>query len=210
MQAQSRIGLRRAVALAVLALATAACGGSSHATHPGWAPPRAAAISAVSGAPGTFVRQRPEHSMTANPDPRGPCGARLAQPSFTSQGLTVYASPAGAEVFIWSRRLPGQSVSRLVEAVSADIRPGCPAFLSRTSYARDQLNEFLGAVSLPDLGDQRVAFATRVRQNAPGSQWAYASEALIGRGDRLSAIMVVSTRQPDDAFVRGVAALASA
>jgi hypothetical protein len=106
--------------------------------------------------------------MTANPHPRGPCGARLAQPSFTSRGLTVYTSPAGAEVFIWSRRLPGQSVSRLVEAVSAGIRPGCPAFLSRTPYAHDQLNEFLGAVSLPDLGEQRVAFATRVRQNAHG------------------------------------------
>jgi hypothetical protein len=48
-----------------------------------------------------------------------------------------------------------------------------------------------------------------VRQNAPGSRWAYAAEAFVRRNDRLSAIMVVSTHRLDDAFVRGVAALAA-
>jgi hypothetical protein len=192
-----------------VALAGVACGGTTHAAAHPWTAPRAAEISAVQGAPGAFVRQRVGPSMTPNPDPRGPCGARLTQPSFTADGLTVYASPAGTEVFIWSRRLRRQTVQSLVEAIAADIRPGCPAFLSRTPYAHDQLNEFMGAVSLPDLGDQRVAFRTRVRQDAPGSAWAYAAEAFVRRDDRLSAVMVVSTRRPGDAFVRGVVALAA-
>lgn len=163
----------------------------------------------MSGAPGSFVRHPPAPSTTTNPDPRGPCGAPLTQPSFTGDGLTLYTSQAGAEVFVWSRRISKQSASQLVAAISSDLRPGCPAFLSKTPYAHDQLNELLGAVSLPDLGDQRVAFATRVRQNAPGSRWAYAAEAFVRRNDRLSAIMVVSTHRLDDAFVRGVAALAA-
>ena len=100
-------------------------------------------------------------------------------------------------------------MQKLVDAVSGDMRPGCPAFRSRTPYAHDQLNEFLGALSLPELGDHRVAFAARARQDRSGSPWAYAAEAFVRQGDRLSAVMVVSTKKPGDAFVRGVAALAS-
>ena len=203
------IVLRPTIALGLVVLVGAACGGTSHSAPSHWAPPKAVEVSAVAGAPGRFVREPLQSEMTPNPDPRGPCGGRLDQPSLTNDGLTPYTSASGTEVFLWSRHLPRRSVQKLVDAVSADIHPGCPSFLSRTPYAHDQVNEFLGAVSLPALGDQRVAFATRVRQDAPGSRWAYAAEAFVRDGDRLSAIMVVSTQRPDDAFVRGVTALAS-
>jgi hypothetical protein len=120
-------------------------------------------------------------SIVPNPDPRGPCGAKLNQPAFTQENAAVYTSASDAEVFLWSHRLAPGRAARFVDAVSADIRPGCATFTSETPYAYNQLNDFLGSIPLPELGDQRVAVATRGRQNHPGEPWVYASEAFVRR-----------------------------
>lgn len=155
--------------------------------------------------------QRPDpSSMSPNPDPRGPCGAKLETPSFAGDGLTIYTSPANVEVFLWVRRLPPGVASQLIDATSNDVRPACPPFTSRTPYDYAQLNEFLGAIALPKLGDQRIAFAARVRQKHRGTPWTYASEAFVRRGDYLTAITVVSTARQGPTFVRSLTARAAA
>lgn len=149
-------------------------------------------------------------SITDDPDPRGPCGEKLSQPSLQSGAVAQFRSPAPAAVFQWVNRTPPGEATTYLTGVADDIRPGCAAFRSATPYGHPQLNVFVRATALPPLGDQRVAVTMRLRLLAPGERAAYVTEILIREGDYMSAIIVSGLRRQPPRLVRAVAASAAA
>ena len=149
-------------------------------------------------------------SITDDPDPRGPCGAMLTQPSLHRGAVAQFRSGDPAAVFQWVNRLPATVASAAVAAVSNDIRPGCPAFNSATPYGHPQRNTFVRAISLPSLGDQRVAITLRIRLMAPGARAAYGTEILIRKGDYLTVVVLSGLQPQTPSVVRAVAASAAA
>jgi hypothetical protein len=149
-------------------------------------------------------------SITDDPDPRGPCGAKLSQPSLQSGAVAQFRSLEPAAVFQWITRTPPGEATAYLAGVADDIRPGCAAFKSATPYGHPQLNVFVRATVLPPLGDQRVAVTMRLRLLAPGDRAAYVTEILIREGDYMTAIIVSGLRPQPPRLVRAVAASAAA
>jgi hypothetical protein len=211
----------RLASIVVVCLTAAACGGASGmhvAPAPGTsgtpapalrsalltAPELPAMPDAFAGGPVSVA------SITVDPDPRGPCGVKLSQPSFRTGVVAQFQSREPAAVFQWINRLPRGTATAYIAAVADDIRPGCPAFKTATPYGHPQLNVFVGAIALPPLGDQRVAVTLRLRQLSPGARAGYGTEILIRDGDYMTGIVVTGFRPQSPSLVRAVAARAAA
>jgi hypothetical protein len=149
-------------------------------------------------------------SIPDDPDPRGPCGTKLPQPSLRSGAVAQFRSPEPAAVFEWISRTPPGEATAYLAGVAADIRPGCAAFKSATPYGHPQLNVFVRATALPPLGDQRVAATMHLRLLAPGERAAYVTEILIREGDYMTALIVSGLRPQPPRFLRAVAVSAAA
>jgi hypothetical protein len=149
-------------------------------------------------------------SITEDPDPSAPCGAKLSQPSLHTGAAAQFQSREPAAVFQWINRLPRGTAAAYIAAVVDDIRPACPAFKTATPYGHPQLNVFVGATALPPLGDQRVAVTLRLRQLAPGARAGYGTEILIREGDYLTGIVLTGLRPQSPSLIRAVAARAAA
>jgi hypothetical protein len=210
--------VRLAPVALLLCLTAAACGGSAGAgsstrgTAAAPAPPAlgralltAAGLRRVAGA---YVRQPP--SLVEDPDPRGPCGARIRQPPLSDGATVAFASRAPAEIFQWIGRLRPAVAAGLVASIRGDIRPGCPPYRTATPYGHPQLNRFLRALSLPPLGDQRVAVTLRVRPATRGARSVYATEIMIRDGGYVTAIAVSGLRPQPPPVVRAIAIRAAA
>lgn len=148
-------------------------------------------------------------SITEDPDPRGPCGVRLRQPSLHHGAVAQFRSGEPAAVFQWINRLPPGVASTFVAAVSDDIRPGCPAFNSATPYGHLERNTFVRVIPLPPLGDQRVAITLRIRLMAQGARAGYGTEILIREGDHLTVVTLTGLRPQAPRLVRAVAVSAA-
>lgn len=213
--------MRLAPAILLVCLTAAACGGSAtgstHTTPPATTiAPHVLADGLLTAAQlrpvaGTFVRQPVSTtSVTEDPDPRSPCGARVSLPSLHHGAVTELRSRAPAELFQWINDLRPGAAERLVGAFARDVRPGCPAYRTATPYGHPQLNRFIRGIRLPRLGDERLAATTRVRLLAPGGRPAYGTEILIREGNRLTFITLVGLRPQSARVVRAIAIRAAA
>jgi hypothetical protein len=211
--------VRLASIMIVVCLTAAACGGAggTHAATPATSNPapslRIALLTAAQlpGKPDVYAGGPVSAaSITDDPDPRGPCGVRLSQPSLRAGVVAQFQSRRPAAVFQWINRIPPATATAYVAAVMDDIRPGCRAFTSATPYGHPQLNAFVRAIALPALGDQRVAITLRIRLLARGARTGYGTEILIRDGDYLTAIVLSGLRPQAPRLVRAVAAAAAA
>jgi hypothetical protein len=210
--------VRLALAIVLVCLTAAACGGggagraSSGPATTRIAPPRLATAllttAQVRDAAGVYVRV-PGTSLTDNPDPRAPCGARVSLPPLREGAVAIFRSKAPAEIDQWILDLPPGAAAKLVRVAERDVRPGCPAYRSATPYGPAQQNRFVRTIALPSLGDGRLAAIVRLSSPAASRPF-YGTEIMIREGDRLSLISLVGFRPPPARIVRAVATRAAA
>ncbi|MDQ4095556.1 MAG: hypothetical protein M3174_05045 [Actinomycetota bacterium] len=158
-------------------------------------------ILAVPGAPRDLeevdTRDAPIYE---NPDPRGPCGAKMKQPPRAGELVTFRA-----EGFLIAERLfemEESSAEDLIAAYREDIDPNCPSFTSQTHTAALQQNDFLHEVELPaDLGN---AVATMSYVQFEGSLPLYAGMAIFEEDGTLGFLSVASGAEIPDALLRGI------
>lgn len=209
--------MRRLALLAVLIGLASACGSVSVHDQPATARRVAAHRVAPSAALLTAAQLRPivgrvrrtsltTATVTPDPDPRGPCGARIVQPSIQRGVLVEFERRSRPlRVMQWVDDVPEADSARLIAAISADARPGCHPYSTATPYGHPQRNGFVRAFSLPSVGDQRAAFEIWARIAAPGDRRAYATEIVIRAGNRLTAVTLESLRPVSPALVREIA-----
>jgi hypothetical protein len=145
-----------------------------------------------------------EGPLYENPDPRGPCGATSASRlKFQDAAIAFFQSPSGVSVLhaLWNLP-PGQAAAVLAEA-RADMRPGCPPFESDTPFGGPQVNEFLGAIDLPSIGEDRLALSHRIEGPAGGT--VYGTVALIRIETWLASLAIFSPEEVDDRVVSRLA-----
>ncbi len=155
------------------------------------------------------VSQRPigDANFSEDPDPRGPCGKMVRQPSLSKGAIAVFTGTnPNVTLFEVIVDLPAGVARAFVADFASDVSPGCPPFQSNTASGT-QTTEFIGQVHLPGIGDQRVCTESRVTPK--DGQPFYASGALIRVGDRLIVMGTFSSARPPREFLSSVAHLAA-
>jgi hypothetical protein len=120
-------------------------------------------VAAVAGIPG-FERLRPisakDQPRFVDPDPRGPCGARIKSLNLSKGASAVFVGP-GLTV---SDTIVGVSERRaraFMDANLADAQPGCAPYDSMADQTTTQHVEPT-IVALPAVGDQRFGEVGRI------------------------------------------------
>jgi len=135
-----------------------------------------------------------EAKLFEDPDPRGPCGAKIRAPK-ASAGSTVVFSLPGGVIVNSVIRLSGKKASSLMDEITSDAVTGCAAYTSTTNRGETQTVSTT-IVELPPVGDQRVGATSMI---SVGGQTAYAGSVRMRRGDYLnSAVALSSTPIPQD------------
>lgn len=114
-------------------------------------------LQAVPGAPSDIRTTAPTgaNSVFRNPDPRGPCGAHIPYPNFsTAATLAIQSSQlTGVEMAV---DLPGAQAADFLSAMQADTHLGCPAYRSTTNIGTTQTARFIASLSMPASVDQAI------------------------------------------------------
>lgn len=187
------------VVTAVLALLQAGCGeaGSERSDTPQVRPGSAGGLTAallttadlrsVLALPGDAAAvSLDDVKVYENPDPRGPCGAKIQVPAFArgrGVGLTAGPTDVGFE-FVFGLTL--SEARAYVTSVAADTRVGCPAHQSTTNTGSIQNVRLLRTVDIGRLADQRTASVVEIINEGQTFQ---ASQVTIRDADRVAQIM---------------------
>jgi hypothetical protein len=140
-------------------------------------------------------------SLFSNPDPRGPCGARISLPDLSS------ASQAG----IQSKQLngfefivgPDTAIAQgFVDATISDTQPGCPSYTSITNTGSTQTTALLRVVALPNVADQQTACVLSITN---GSDHGEVAAILLRRGNIVDSIVVFAASAPPDDVITALA-----
>jgi hypothetical protein len=122
-----------------------------------------------------------------DPDPRGPCGAKLNQPSLEgAAGEALQGAVNGVELII---HVDPAVAEDYVSAVQRDTRPGCPNWQSMTNTGATQTGELVTAVPLSVPADQATAALLRV--TSQGSKLA-GTEIILRDGGTVSVTIMFS------------------
>ena len=157
-------------------------------------------IEDIPDAPGELVEQ-PIQDVSAfeNPDPRGPCGAKISQPTFEDAALVAFATtqPPHSTIVqaVWD--LPDDEAEEFLEAHRRDARPGCPTYTSSTPTGTQEV-QFLEEVDISG-----EALATKVRLKVKDAAPFYGAVGMARRGTFLSLIMIFGEKPVSSAFLRG-------
>lgn len=146
----------------------------------------------------TALMEQPIEDASAfeNPDPRGPCGAKVPQPAFRDAALAAFvtAQPPNATIVHAVWELPGDDAEEFLEAHRRDTRPGCPVYRSTTPTGTQEV-KFLEEVGVP--GD---TLANTVRITVKDAEF-YASIGIAREGTALTVIMMFGEEPMSPAFV---------
>lgn len=162
-------------------------------------------VRALRNAPPALAEEPSPAAAGEHPDPRGPCGARLAPPSTAGAATRRFADPAGIVVDQLVFGLPPGRADRYLAAVRADMRPHCPAFRARTPDGV-QTTQFLGAVPLPPVGDDRLAEVVRTGGEGAVAYW---MTARVRSGTSLTVVLVGADAQVPQQFLIDLAVAAA-
>jgi hypothetical protein len=95
-------------------------------------------------------------NLRNDPDPRGPCGAKVDQPSLRTAAVGAFRDDRSALVNVVIE--PGERrATDYIRALQADSKPGCPPWESKTDTGRTQRTEPT-IVPLPPIADGASAF----------------------------------------------------
>jgi hypothetical protein len=138
-----------------------------------------------------------------DPDPRGPCGAKIPQPaSFESATAGIRsASGFGFEQIL---RLNVDAGRSYLDKLIGDAQEGCPSHTSRTNTGATQLFQLTSVVDVSGLADQALAVRADITTNG---QTVPATFVALRQAD-LVALVVVAAR--DSLLEPSVKALARA
>jgi len=127
-------------------------------------------------------------NLRGNPDPRGPCGAKVPQPSLRHGALASFRNRSSALATMVVE--PGElATKRYLDAIVADSRPGCAAFDSTTNFGETQ-HVVPILVPLPPLADGAVASAGLVTiGDGPRTLLV---EIIVRDGDRMAFTGIIS------------------
>lgn len=126
-----------------------------------------------------------------NPDPRGPCGARISQPDFPKRAIAVFAANS-VMVFEAVARLDEGTARAFVDSIIADAKPGCPPFESLTNTGAQQTVIPGITVELPQLSDQQIARTESISVLGHSNE---AAEVLIRRGGLVALAAIFAERR---------------
>lgn len=144
-------------------------------------------------------------NLFENPDPRGPCGAKVDQPDL-SGGASLAFQARTATGFQMVGEVPEDQARAFLDATAADSRPGCPPWQSRTDTGANQTGEFLGTVDLGLPAD--VATAANIHVTSAGSE-AYGTEIIVRSGGTLSVVVLLAGAPAPPSVTRDLAATAA-
>jgi hypothetical protein len=162
---------------------------------------------AISGAP-TDLRAVPANnaSLFADPDPRSPCGKRLAQPDFAAgAGVGIQSTGLGGFEFVIPETV-GRATA-YVSAVASETRPGCAAYQTKTNTGGQQTVTLLTTVALAKVADQQTAALLKITNQG---RTVYAFEAALRVGALLAVEVLLAVSPPAPTFLRAVTARAAA
>jgi len=140
-------------------------------------------------------------SLFADPDPRGPCGAKVQQPDLGGGAGTGIQSPSlqGAEFVVPLE----ESVARAyLSALIADTRAGCASHTSLTNNGTQQSVELLHVVGLPDLADQQTATVLGITNQGQRFEGA---EVVLRKGGTIAFVVVFGVTAPSDSIIVAIA-----
>jgi hypothetical protein len=202
----------------MLVLFVGACGGNSKAAN-GTKTPRITVASDGPLAPGLLsqsqLRQVPGLSTATvgpldntapfeDPDPRGPCGAKVPRISLRdATGVLIKADTlrGGAELVM---RLPSGAAKKVLDARMADATERCPEYATVTHQGVAQRVLLVRIVRLHKEFQQALAVVNAIKI---GDSVRAATQIEVRRGDILARTVLFSETPLDDATVRGVASL---
>jgi hypothetical protein len=114
-----------------------------------------AQVRAALGAPEYRRTSSKGVNLYDNPDPRGPCGAKVTQPSFRHGAVASFRNRTSAVITMVIE--PGVSAAtQALDDLAADAKPGCPPFESTTNFGETQ-RVIPMMVPLPPLADGAIA-----------------------------------------------------
>lgn len=156
---------------------------------------------------GDAVDRPPERAPAfENPDPRGPCGARAPQPPGMDHAALVTLRAGSYQVVeVVSAPAPGEA-ARYLDALAADLRPGCPPHESTTNQGHVQRVSGVEAVDVGGVGDRAVAWTARAEV---GTSRVNAGLVALHVGPRFAYVQVFSVDPPPPATVRALAEAAA-
>jgi hypothetical protein len=140
----------------------------------------------------------------ADPDPRGPCGAKVpAVPLTDVAGVTVLAETirGAAQLVI---RLPKGDAEKYLDARQANTSKGCPEYQTTTRQGLPQRVLLVRVVRLHNEFEQGLAVVTALKI---GKSVRAATQIEIRRGDILSRTVVFTNVPISNVSVRGIAAV---
>ena len=140
-----------------------------------------------------------EAALLRNPDPRGPCGARISIPD-PSGGAAQRVQGAGADDLRDHASTPdGQ---HWIDQVRRRQHAGCGAYDSQVALRGPQTVTPLGRIALPAVGDDRIAYAARVTTSDGGCVGTF---LLVRHGGLVTALTMFSKKPVPEATVAGLA-----
>ncbi len=145
-----------------------------------------------------------EVKIFEDPDPRGPCGAKVPVLKLNDAvGLSwnAQAIRGGAQLVI--RGATGQA-KKFLSARLNDIRPDCAVYTTKNAQGVTQEQKYDHAVRLPIDADQALAVVTALRI---GGDVRAATSIEVRRGDVLSRAVIFTESPMDNTIVRGIGAL---
>lgn len=162
-------------------------------------------VSQLPGAPLPLVQQQVEDaSLFENPDPRGPCGAPIKQPSYADAAIVAFVTQDDRDATlvqaIWDN--PSEEARDLIRQTRSDIRPVCPPFTSETPFGQQEV-EFVEEIRLEIPASDAVATSARIA--LPKAPLIHAANVLVRRGDRLTAISVFGEDSLPATFIAALA-----
>jgi hypothetical protein len=137
-----------------------------------------------------------------DPDPRAPCGAKVARLDLSSgAGVGLQsATVQGSQLVV---RLDEADATRHVDALIADTRDGCPAFQTLTNKGASQTVTLDHVVNLPPLADQATAAISTIESG--GSRVAV-THVVVRKAATVAVIVLFGSTRLGDDVVRALAA----
>jgi hypothetical protein len=143
-------------------------------------------------------------SVFQDPDPRGPCGAKVPVVSLddaVGAAISAQTIRSGAE---FVTRLEAGAAQRYLDARMADATPGCPEYVTTTHQGASQRVLLVRIVRLPKEFQQALAVVLALKI---GDSVRAATEIEVRHDDTLARTVIFTSAPMDDATVRGIASL---
>jgi hypothetical protein len=165
-------------------------------------------VAGLPGAPvGLHVAPVNDARLFRDPDPRSPCGRRLAPPDPGSgAGVTIAAPGIGGFEFVFPVGVA--EATAYVDATESDTRGGCPAYQTRANTGALQTVKLLTPVALSKGPDQQTAALLEIVPQ--GGQRTYAVEVAMRIGGVLAIEVMLDQSLPAPDLVRSLAAATAA